>query len=162
MRYGASRGSHLPVLIKLVEMTDGPILELGTGFCSTPFLHWACYPRRKLVSYENNPEYFDFARSFRKDFHHVYCVDDYDDVDLESHRYNIAFLDHSPGSRRGKDILRLKNADYIVIHDSENSNARAYGLTQVFNKFRYRYKYNDAYPFTSVWSNRFDLGDFIV
>ena len=50
-----SDGSHLPVLIKMVLMTDGPILELGTGFFSTPVLHWLCAEKkRKLVSYDSS------------------------------------------------------------------------------------------------------------
>ena len=35
--------SHLPVLIKLMAMTSGDVLEVGTGIYSTPFLHWACF-----------------------------------------------------------------------------------------------------------------------
>ena len=36
-------GTHLPVLMDIVSKTDGPILEIGTGVFSTPYLHWACF-----------------------------------------------------------------------------------------------------------------------
>jgi len=162
MRIGKSRCSHLPVLTKLVEQTTGPILELGVGFCSSPYLHWACYPsKRRLVSYENNPEYFDFANSWKDSFHEVHCIKDLDSIDL-SEPWTIAFLDHNPGPRRGVEISKLFHAEYIVLHDSENSNARNHGLHRVIKKFKYRYKYNDAYPNTSIWSNKHDIRDFKV
>ena len=163
MRIGKSRGSYLPVLSKLVSQTTGPILELGVGFCSTPYLHWACFPKkRKLVSYENNPEYYRFAKSWKDSYHKVYCISDWDNTEFDKHHWNIAFIDHSPGPRRGIDAMRLAHADYLVIHDSENSNASRYGLNKVYRNFKYRYKYDDAYPFTSIWSNRYDVRNFKV
>jgi preprotein translocase subunit YajC len=61
----AGYGSHLPILIKLVEMTDGPILELGSGLFSTLFLHWACFlKKRKLVSYDNDEEFYKSISNF--------------------------------------------------------------------------------------------------
>jgi hypothetical protein len=163
MRLGAARGSYLPVLSKLVAVTTGPILELGVGFCSTPFLHWTCFPtRRKLVSYENSPEYFAFAKSWEKPFHEVHCIDNWDNAEFEGKPWTIAFLDHSPGPRRGIDAMRLAHSDYLVIHDSENSQARNYGLHRVYKNFKYRYKYTDAFPATSIWSNKFDVRKFKV
>ena len=84
-KMGPNRGSHLPVLIKLVHMTDGPIIELGCGMYSTPFLHWACRPHgRLLTTYENNPEWFRFVKQFeRDDYHKVVLVDNWDDIELE-------------------------------------------------------------------------------
>lgn len=157
MRIGKSRGSYLPVLTQMVQTTTGPILELGIGFCSTPYLHWVCYPtKRKLVSYENNPEYYRFAKSWQDDFHQVHCIKNWDDIDI-SGPWTIAFVDHSPGPRRGIEAQRLSHAEYIVIHDSENANARRYGLNKVYRNFKYRYKYTDAYPYTSIWSNKHDV-----
>jgi hypothetical protein len=163
MRIGKSRGSFLPVLMKLVQETTGPILELGVGFCSTPYLHWACYnAKRPLASYESNPEYYEFAESWKDDFHKVYCVSDWDNTEFGGKHWSIAFLDHTPGPRRGVEAMRLAHADYLVIHDSENRSARNYGLHRVFNNFKYRYKYTDAYPATSIWSNKHDVRKFEV
>jgi len=162
MRIGKSRGSFLPVLMKVVSMTDGPILEMGVGFCSTPYLHWVCYPsKRRLVSYENNPEYYQFAMSWKDDFHSINCITDLDSANL-SEPWSVAFIDHSPAHRRGIEIQRVLHADYVVIHDSENMNMVAYGLDRVFKMFKYRYKYTAALPTTSIWSNKHDVRGFEV
>ena len=42
MKIFAGWGSHLPVLIHLMNHTTGDVLELGTGLYSTPYLHHAC------------------------------------------------------------------------------------------------------------------------
>lgn len=157
MRIGKSRGSYLPILNKIVSMTTGPILELGVGFCSTPYLHWACYPaKRRLVSYENNPEYYRFAESWKDDFHAIHCIKDWESINI-SEPWAVAFVDHSPSGRRAEETKRLIHADYIVIHDTENSQDRSYRLSTVRGLFKYRYKYRDAYPHTSVWSNKYNF-----
>ena len=162
MRIGANRGSYLPVLTTLVSKTTGPILELGVGFCSTPYLHWSCYPtKRRIVSYENNPAYYKYAMSWKDDFHAINCITDWDSINI-SEPWTIAFVDHSPNIRRGIEASRLLHAEFVVLHDSENANMIKHGFDKVFKSFKYRYKYNDAYPHTSVWSNKHDVRDFKV
>ena len=150
------------MLIKLASTTSGPILELGSGMYSTPYLHWECHRTgRKLVTYEFVKQYYDIAKSYENSFHKVIKVDDLDLVDFGGH-WSIAFVDHSPAKRRGIEAAKLFHADYIVIHDSENSNAKHYGINRIYRQFKYRYKYTDAYPFTSIWSNKHDIGDFKI
>ena len=79
MKLQARRGSHLPVLIKLFYSTKGPVLELGCGLFSTVFLFWACVAsQRRLVTYENNPEFFKWLIDFKNqiddpvDMHNAY------------------------------------------------------------------------------------------
>ena len=161
-RFAPNRGSHLPALMKLVSMTTGPILEMGCGLYSTTPLHWACYTsKRRLVTYENNSDFTQFLMAYESSSHETHIIDDWDSIDL-SEQWSIAFLDHAPGPRRGIDAMRLSHVDYLVIHDSENSQARAYGLNKVYRNFKYRYKYNDAYPHTSIWSNKHDVRGFKV
>jgi hypothetical protein len=162
MKIGKNRGSFLPVLIKLVSMTNGPILELGVGFNSTPFLHWACYQdKRVLVSYENNPRYHAFAMSWKDDFHAIHCITDWNKVKLNV-PWNIAFVDHCDGKHRDREIKKLYHADYVVVHDTENENMKKQGLDRVCRKFKYRYKYTNAYPRTSIWSNKHDVRNFKI
>jgi hypothetical protein len=163
MKVKANRGSFLPVLTTLVQETTGPILELGMGFCSSPYLHWACYhDKRTLVSYESNPDFYGFAKCWQADFHKVYCIDDWDKADLEAMIWAIAFIDHAPDDRRGIDVMRVKDSDYLVIHDTENLNSRKQGFHKVFKNFKYRYKYVNAVPHTSIWSNKHDIRGFRV
>lgn len=161
-RMAAYRGSHLPVLIKLMSMTTGPVLEMGMGYCSSPFLHWACYPtKRRIVSYESQHDYYRYAETWRADFHEVHCVDDWNQADL-AQPWSVAFVDHHPNNRRSDDVVRLTHADYVVIHDSENSSDGHYHLNEIRHQFKYRYKYTAAFPYTSVWSNKHDLKDFRI
>lgn len=156
------RGSHLPVLMKLVQNTSGPILELGCGIYSTIYLHWTCYPmKRRLVTCENHPRYFDFLRQFECDFHEVKCVSSMDEVDV-NFPWSVVLVDHSPEQERVKEIRRLTHADYVVAHDSENRSERKYRYSTIFNLFKYRYKYDGAYPHTTVFSNKYDLTKFVV
>jgi hypothetical protein len=54
-------GTHLPLLMRAIINTTGPVLELGVGWNSTPVLHEAC-SGRLLVSVENEPQW---AENFR-------------------------------------------------------------------------------------------------
>lgn len=158
MKLNPNRGSHLPVLMKLFHITSfGPILELGSGIYSTAYLHWACYfTKRRLVTYENNPKYYNYALKYKSDYHEIHCIDDWDSIDI-SEPWSIAFVDHSPGERRGMEIKRLLHADYVVAHDTENSEAIKYGYHKILNLFKYRYKFNEVRPHTTIFSNRFNV-----
>ena len=153
-------GSHLPVLMKAVAETTGPILELGCGLCSTNFLHWACYAsKRKLVTYENNPRYYELLKTYEKDFHEVYCISDWDDIDI-SGPWSVALVDHMPEFRRGMELERLHHAEYVVAHDAQPRQRRTFGYRRRWRKFKYAFTYSDAYPPTMVLSNTHDVTDF--
>lgn len=155
-----NRGSHLPVLIKLVSMTDGPILELGCGLYSTTFLHWACRgKKRKLVTYEHNPDFYDFAKEYENEYHEVHCIDDWDSIEI-SKPWSIAFVDHEPGLRRWQEVSRLVHADYVVCHDTNNAFNRKYGYFKIYGLFEYRWKYTGATPHTTIFSNKNDVRNF--
>lgn len=153
------RGSHMPVLIKLVQMTTGPILELGSGFFSTSFLHWACFPtKRRLVSYENVPDYFPYLEASKDDFHEVHCLPDWSGVDWSA-PWTIAFVDNDPEPERRLLIPKLAHAEYVVVHDVER---RRNGFDLVFAQFKYHFRWRGALPHTSVLSNTHDLRGFTI
>lgn len=156
-------GSHLPVLMRCILLTDGPVLEMGMGMASSITMHWMCADkRRELVSYENNPLYFRFAKKYERDsFHKVYCVTDWDAAEIER-PWDVALIDHAPIERRIVDVRRLANfAKYIVIHDSEGRNSFTH-YQEIFPLFKWQYNYDDYFPKTSVLSNFVDLRDFRV
>lgn len=159
----AGYSSHMPVLIKLVNMTDGPILELGTGLFSTPYLHWACFSlKRKLVSYDDQEKYIEYVKRFQSDYHDVILVDTFDNADIEKH-WNIAFVDHQPCLRRVVEIARLAAfADYVVLHDTQISRKEDYQYYKIYPMFKYRYDFKEVRPHTSVLSNFIDLKDFKI
>ena len=160
MKMHMYRGSHLPLLMKAVQLTTGPILELGSGMYSTTYLHWACFPmKRRLVTYENNPDWFGFANLAIADFHEVHCIPDFSTADL-SEPWSVAFVDHEPGDVRIREMSRLLHADYVVAHDTERANDRKYRWREIYPLFKYQYKWNGAWPHTSVFSNKHDLAEF--
>lgn len=161
-------GSHLPILMKIMEMTDGSVLELGSGLFSTPFLHWACFDKkRKLITYENKKEFlktfiFDDKREAGNNYkyHEMRFVEnsDWDKIDISEH-WSVALIDHNPGPRRREEIKRLAdNTDYIVVHDTDAKNDWYYKYSEYFPLFKYRYD-TKIYPQTTVLSNLKDLSN---
>src|SRR4051812_1705868 len=64
--------THFPLLIKAVQMSEGPVLELGSGLFSTPLLHWMCFEgKRQLLTVEGYKHYLEFADKFKAPWHEV-------------------------------------------------------------------------------------------
>ena len=149
--------SHLPVLMKLLSITDGDVLEMGMGLYSTPYLHWACFGKRKLVSFENDEKYIRYNSGFASDLHEIIFVEDWDKTDIEK-PWDVALVDHSPGERRIIDIKRLANlAKYIVVHDTEPESEPKHHFSEIYPLFKYRYDFKKYPPRTSVLSNLINL-----
>ena len=147
-------GSHLPALIRLVEITEGPILELGIGLYSTPYLHYACLPsKRELTSYENDEAWFKTFKDCRTNFHEVNLVEDWDSLMFDKF-WDIAFIDHGPDDRRKDEALKLRNnANYVILHDSDPENDDLYKFSEIYRYFKYRADYTECKPHTTVLSN---------
>jgi len=164
IKFQMGYGSHLPVLLKAVSLTTGPVLELGMGIFSTPVLHWICSSQhRPLISYENTPEIYAQMEQFRDEYHQVSFVENWDLADL-SGEWDVVLIDHHPAERRIVDIRRLANCTkYIVCHDTYWKQDRYYHYKEIFPLFRYRYDYTVYRPgYTSILSNLIDLKDFKV
>ena len=156
MRLKRSFGSHLPVLIRVMQATTGPVVEIGGGFFSTPVLHWMCCDQgRMLVTYDNDPATIELICRFRTRFHAIHLVSDWDTIDLSTW-WSVALIDHRPSKRRWRDVLRVKYADYIVVHDTQDQVRNHYGYDNLSGKFRYEYRYARAKPQTTVYSNQHD------
>ena len=75
--------TYMPVLIKIAQMTKGPIMESGSGFFNTPLLHWPrSENKREPITYENNPEFYAFVRELKSYNHKVRLVQSFDEVDF--------------------------------------------------------------------------------
>jgi hypothetical protein len=154
-----NRGSHLPILMRLVPKTTGPILELGSGMYSTPYLHWACFPTRKLVTYESSPHWFDVcANQFMADFHTIKLALSLREVDFSS-PWSIALVDHDWAlNTRGDSVRRLVHAEYVVAHDSEGRRGKRHGYWSVAELFKFRCQFKSAsHSHTMILSNIHDL-----
>lgn len=158
MKISKDYSSHFPVLAQVLELTTGPVLELGIGPFSTPYLHWMCHPtKRRLVSYESDQKYIRYMRGFRNDFHEINFIANWDDLPLVD-LWDVAFIDHSPDFRRGVETKRLaNNAKYLILHDSEPEHDSLYQYSEAYPYFKYRHDYKSAFPNTTILSNFVDV-----
>jgi hypothetical protein len=156
-------GTHIPVLLRVIPKTTGDVCEVGGGFNSTPLLHWLCQDR-KLITYESDEGYFNFARKFRSNNHKIVKVNDWSKIDYARH-YGVVFIDHTTSkekingvrSQRGDDAIKFTNADILILHDTEPESVENYHYNVVFPKFKYRCDWTNNKPNTSVVSNVIDV-----
>ncbi len=154
--------THFPMLIKVLQMSEGPVLEMGSGMFSTPLLHWLCdETQRSLLTIEHYRHYFEFAKKFETGWHEVRFVKPTDIFKPEG-RYGVVFIDHSPKKprTRGDDALMFKDcADYVVLHDAGLDGHKKYGYDQLYSQFKYRHDWDHCWPSTTVLSNFKDLSN---
>ena len=152
--------THVPLLVQVFEISEGDVLEMGTGYFSTLILRWLCEMHdRTLYSFESNKGWYDRAMKKPKPFQKLTYVENWDDADIER-EWGMAFIDHGPNHRRQHEIKRLANyAEYIVIHDTEPESEKSYHYSNIWNLFRSRYDYKKCLPWTSVVSNFYDLSE---
>lgn len=157
-------GSHLPLLIKLMERVDKPVLELGIGWNSTPLLHWLCKKKGlNLISLESDLVWLEKFQEFSGKFHTVGYFDfmDWEQTFLADKKisFGMVFVDHRPARKRRSSALYFKDrANYIVLHDSELADDPAYKYRSVYDKFKYKFEYKAVgKPHTIVLSNKKDL-----
>jgi len=154
MRLNKSWTTHIPMILKYVQKSDKPVLELGAGLFSTPLLHWICKENGvNLRTYENVKEYFKFSKSFQSRKHRIRLISDWDEVENNDTFWSVVFIDHAPAERRHIDAIRFANkADYVILHDSD-THRDIYQYDKVYPHFKYRYDWKECSPHTTVLSN---------
>lgn len=154
--------THLPMLIRCVEMSDRelPILELGVGY-STFILDMLCKQNgQEIFSYENDLKWHGKFLEFHHMNHKIIYAEDWDAIPFERKHWGVVLIDHRPARRRRVEALRLKDcADYIILHDSEPEIDRFYGYKSIYKHFKYVHHYTNCMPNTTVLSNRKDLSN---
>lgn len=163
MRVKLGYDTHLPVLIRMVGITSGPILELGAGFFSTPFLHWACRRSgRRLVTMERNQEMVDYFRRYNKGGHSIVHTPRWEDADL-SGPWSLALVDHDQGVHRGEALRQLLDqADFVIAHDTQRKHFKKYNYTDTLGLYRHSFQYRGAYPYTTILSNKYEVAGLMV
>jgi len=137
--------SHIPLLIKVMEQTDGPVLELGAGPGSTPLLYWLCFDQgREFFSYDNNPEYVETLSKFGVKL----GTDNYPDK-----HWGVVFIDHDQDLRAQDAAKFAHKADQVVIHDSQKHLDQYFHYKSIYGLFKYKYKYGKVKPHTTALSN---------
>lgn len=157
--------SHYPVLAMAVAKTTGPVLELGTGWGSTPLLHALCRDRQ-LVSVESNAGWYERMQIFASDRHRVQWCEPSGWIDmlttLASQSWSVAFVDFAPGELRGAAALLLANsARHILLHDAECDPPHGggnYRYDEIYSRFRFVEHYRICRPATAIVGNVAPLG----
>lgn len=151
-------GSHIPILCKVLEITDGPVLDVGMGLSTIVMHMMAKETGRKIVSYETDHEWYEANKQYQSDFHDIRFVASWDDADIDTHHWSVALVDHAPAKRRITEIKRLAaNTDFLMIHDTEPESNKFFRYSWIWKYFQYRYNYTACRPNTTVVSNTFDV-----
>ena len=152
-------GTHKKVLKRAIELTIGPVLELGTGFHSTPLIHDLCAPKqRPVVSVDESEEWLQKFEQYRTDWHVMvrvpYTVNgqpDWNMVPYQAARWGVALVDQHPTAGRLVSISALADyCDLIVVHDTD---CPTYYYEMLLKTFKYRFDYKSEMPYTTVVSN---------
>lgn len=162
--------SHLPLLSEIMSVSNGPVLEMGMGYYSTPFLYWMCKAQgRDLVSLENDKKWMEKLEmpEWKGPGFSAYHVENWEDLYevntnvpfVLAHRWSVVLIDHRPAKRRRIDAeLLANNADFVLMHDSEPEIDRFYRYGRAYKHFKYRFDYKlVGKPNTTVLSNTKDL-----
>lgn len=150
--------NHRSLLLLAFELSNGPVLEMGSGEGSTPYLRSYCKAAdRTFHTFDNNKEWAEKTGA--------QYIENWDLIIEEALTLHpgLIFIDHAPGERRHLDAIRLANAaDILVLHDTEEGGAGNYMWEKAWPHFKYRLNYNKTgggAGATAV-SNKIDLNKF--
>jgi len=154
---GNTYGTHQRYLIEAVRLTEGPVLELGSGDGSTPILHSLVaassqIPGRLLITVDNNDEWLERYTGMTSERHRFARRDDPAKFLDESSntQMGVVFVDHAPGNTRADAVEKARKvADYVVVHDTEDN---GYEIWDTLQSFKYVRHFRYMRPWTSVVS----------
>jgi hypothetical protein len=173
--------THQALLVAAMLKTQGPILEMGGGYYSTPIVSaFANAQRREPPTIETGAAVYELLQRFSSPFHKIWLVGGYDFaadgrfipradttraeyLEIQSRflpdfckegppRWSVVFVDHALGYLRGPAIEHFaESADFIVTHDTELVDA--YGFEPCLSTFRYRWDSSLHVPHATIVSN---------
>lgn len=150
--------SHIPLLIEALNITEGPVLELGLGISSTPILHMLCLDQnRLLVSYENSPEFVHMFRKYKTNTHIINLIDDWNKAEIDEPYWGVVLVDHKPDERRKEEVKRLVNAKCLVLHDTQPESDDLYKYSEIYPLFKYRKDFTKSKTHATLLSNYHDF-----
>jgi len=145
-------GTHLHALTQAIMATKGPVVEIGAGHWSTPFLHQLCY-NRPLVTIESEGHWANRFKHLETENHKFADKLDNNHYDTD---WSVALVD-GPTESRSHALINIKS-DFHVVHDTEPASIGYYGdLEDVLDSFKYRKDYRDQEPWTTVVSDKYKL-----
>lgn len=151
-------GSHLALLTAAVAMTSGRVVELGSGFYSTPVLRAICVTQQRPVhTIDNDREWLESVCGPGSQLHTSMHLADWSDL----HRFggllrcDVAFVDMAPASARTEAIRVMRRwARIVVVHDTEFEQQHNYpGMEDAIKAFSYRVDDRRRGPWTTAVSD---------
>jgi hypothetical protein len=150
-------GSHAIPLLASLWVSDGPILELGCGWYSTPVVHRiSAVQDRKVLTADSVYAWLSYFLFFASDKHELCLVNDndtpvknvndnvhvvrsWDAIGREQPNWGVVIVDHQPADQRAVDLLRLRDhVDLFLVHDTEPKQNIVYKLERHLETFTYR------------------------
>lgn len=151
--YDNAWGSHRPVLFAALEFTKHlglPVLELGCGDNSTPYLREYCKDNKlTLYSYDSKKEWAD-------KFGAIY-VDNWDEKGFWHMDYGVVLLDMAPGEYRRIALQKLHHVRIVVAHDTEHAADHGYKMRSELSKYKYLLDYATNAAWATAVSDYFDV-----
>jgi len=141
--------THLVPIIKAVLKLGGPVLELGSGFYSTPILHAIC---DDVLTVETDGMWANILSQWTgPKMRLVESIPAYlKTIDIT--RFKVAFIDCSIAGDRLKAVELLKDCPCLVAHDTE-----ADYWQESLRTFKYVKHWTQMMPYTSYLSNVLDV-----
>lgn len=141
--------SHFVPLAAAVAKTEGAVLELGSGWGSTPLLRAMCR-NRVLESYDSDLEW-----SEKMGVPHVVNWKAWSPAFAQ---YGVAFIDCAPGEARAELAMRMRGkAKFILLHDAECDTMHGGGGNYRYDLIVPHFKYVEYYrllrPVTLILSD---------
>ena len=143
--------THQPVLVSVLRATQGPVLELGMGYGSTPLLHELCSTRKRLVvSVEAEAQWFAQFKGHANPFHQLLKVAQWDTSffnDLAAPAWSVVFVDQGLWQNRIEAVAFFRDkADFLVLHDSDWFASNATPVASVVNGSNvYHFRYTQEF-----------------
>ena len=142
--------THQPILKEFISRTKKPILELGSGDNSTRQIHEWC--ENKILTIDTNELWLNKYIDLKDERHDFRMFDDYEDED-----WGLVFVDLINWELRKEAILKYKDADYVIIHDTERMFADVFTRQEFSKLFKYWKEFTELLPNTVAASNKFEI-----
>lgn len=123
--------SWLPAVGFALARSAGPVLELGVGHFSTPFLHEYCRgASRELWSVESDDNWRTHFDALYSSHWHRFGYPTHDSIPKEytkTMQWGLVFIDSSPGGRDRANLFggHIRISDFVVVHDYHRENEDA-------------------------------------
>ena len=133
--------THQPFLWHYLKKTTKPILELGSGYGSTPLLHaYSAHHNIPLYTLDHDTAWLSRFSPLKSDIHTLLSVDvsgdwqAFQDAIPTGIQWGVVFIDHGSWQSRVNCVRFLKDkAEYVIVHDFDNLVAN-YGFGKLIQK----------------------------